>query len=64
MFELIVLITARWMLFTKCWTGPVAPPERPACCVLTDFDHDGDTDLLDYAEWSALIGEAYPWCSP
>jgi len=61
-FTLAVLIAARWMLFVRCWTGPAAPAERPACCSLTDFDGDGDTDLLDYAAWSRLIGEAYPWC--
>lgn len=44
-----------------CVTAPCGQPPcmlsdmGVPCCTLTDFDHDGDVDLRDLAEWERLV---------
>ncbi len=44
-----------WAAFPACWTGPCGePPCDPwlyldECCVIVDYEKDGDTDLADFA---------------
>ncbi len=56
--------TADYGLLFGCMTPPCAPglcgprvvaAEVDACCVLTDVDLDGDTDLRDFAEFEILL---------
>ena len=39
-------------LTPPCSDAPCSPPlYLDACCGLADFDHDGDSDLVDFAAW-------------
>ncbi|MEE9293621.1 MAG: hypothetical protein V3W34_01475, partial [Phycisphaerae bacterium] len=43
----------------ECFTndlGPVEPPLYPPPCLCLDIDADGDIDLIDYADFLAMMG--------